>query len=994
MSLAAIIPFAPFAFLLAAASPPQTKPPATASTAKKGYLATPRAWEHESSDLKPDPCLRFGSFPNGLRYVWVQNDQPPKQLLLRLHVNVGSLNEKPEELGLAHFLEHMAFNGSKSFKAGTLVPTFQGQGIRFGSDVNAHTAFEETVYELALPDADPKRLDKALLWFRDVIDGLKLEPAEIDAEKGVVDAEQDARDNPGLELWFDRVRKLLEGSRYPRRIIIGDRAVRAKFDRKICAGFYDRWYRPENMTFVMVGDLGGVDPRPRLEKAFAEARGRGEPGEPPDLGLSGLTFAHSMFTQGFGGGGVRLVVARARAHEDRADDSKTRAAALVLAVACDMLETRLNDLVPRPFVTGSVGAGEEFHPASEIVQVTSFDGVSIALDTDLDHWRPALQTAEREVRRLLAEGFTDDELKAARERLEKQLAPAPATPPLTNDHFAETILRACNERFVPMDDRGAKETLRAAGKALDKAACLAAFRSGWERGKPMVLAFGALDLKDAAREMFEEAWKEAEGTSLTARLAFRDDLSEKAPKKEKPAPAGEGAAKAGEAGAAKPEEKPFAAAMPDAAAETAEKTLLPDLRAARLVFRNGVRAHLKQVEGLQGRFQVEVRVGEGMLALEPEKADVAKVAGLVFLEGGIEQLPIAPLREALEAAHASLDFDVDADACVFRGRSTATGGEAALRRLLETVRALLVAPAWSAKTLDEARPSLLLHAPDFDSPHFGNVVAAFDRLLVNGDRRLMPLDPSAAKTPFADVKAFVDSQLGGPVEVTIAGDLPVERQIVHLESTLGQLPPRRGPATIPEARRSAAPAKRGLRETRGVIDPIGRDCYLRVVYPAPDAIDAANERLLQLLGDVVGDRLRADVREKLGSSYSPDGRAWGDTALKGRGLVELQLQVEPAKLKVTTEACLASMENLARGGVKKDELERLRAARIGNPDALARDLGFWMRQLRRAHRSPALLEELEDLRRWYDGVTLAQLNALAKELLARDRASVLEISPR
>jgi len=126
---------------------------------------TARAWEHDSSDVPVDPRIKFGAFENGLRYAWTdQSKGEDKRVYLRLFVDVGSLVETDAEQGVAHFIEHMAFNGTKNFKAGTLVDTFQKEGIKFGHDVNAHTGFDETVYELDLPDASPERFTTALKW--------------------------------------------------------------------------------------------------------------------------------------------------------------------------------------------------------------------------------------------------------------------------------------------------------------------------------------------------------------------------------------------------------------------------------------------------------------------------------------------------------------------------------------------------------------------------------------------------------------------------------------------------------------------------------------------------------------------------------------------------------------------------------------------------------------------------------------------------------------
>jgi zinc protease len=126
-----------------------------ALTAPMGAQGSPaRPWEHESSDLPVDPRLHFGHLANGLRWVWAANSTPPSRSYLRLHVDAGSLVEEEDERGMAHFLEHMAFNGSEHFPAGTLVEWFQRRGMAFGPDLNAHTGVDQTVYEIDLPGSD------------------------------------------------------------------------------------------------------------------------------------------------------------------------------------------------------------------------------------------------------------------------------------------------------------------------------------------------------------------------------------------------------------------------------------------------------------------------------------------------------------------------------------------------------------------------------------------------------------------------------------------------------------------------------------------------------------------------------------------------------------------------------------------------------------------------------------------------------------------------
>jgi zinc protease len=134
----------------------------TASAASVGVNETP-GWPHEKSDLYPDPALVFGKLPNGFRYVLMENHEPKARVSMHLNVQAGSMSEADHEQGLAHFLEHMLFNGSTHFKPGELVKYFQNIGMEFGPDANAHTGFYETVYSFCLKETG-KILKKVLLY--------------------------------------------------------------------------------------------------------------------------------------------------------------------------------------------------------------------------------------------------------------------------------------------------------------------------------------------------------------------------------------------------------------------------------------------------------------------------------------------------------------------------------------------------------------------------------------------------------------------------------------------------------------------------------------------------------------------------------------------------------------------------------------------------------------------------------------------------------------
>ena len=156
--------------------------------------AQPR-FPHDVSNLRPDPAVRFGSLPNGLRYAVMANPEPRQRASLRLHVDVGSLHETETQRGLAHFLEHMAFNGSRQYPPGTLVEFFQRMGMNFGGDTNGSTGFDRTLYMLELPETKEATLTEGFKVLQEYADGLLLNDAEIERERGVIQSEKRTRDS-------------------------------------------------------------------------------------------------------------------------------------------------------------------------------------------------------------------------------------------------------------------------------------------------------------------------------------------------------------------------------------------------------------------------------------------------------------------------------------------------------------------------------------------------------------------------------------------------------------------------------------------------------------------------------------------------------------------------------------------------------------------------------------------------------------------------------
>ncbi len=233
---------------LTAQQPASTTAPQTA--AGSGAATAPL-----TATIPFDSQVTTGQFANGLRYYIRKNKKPEQRAELRLVVNAGSILEDRDQSGLAHFVEHMAFNGTKHFPKQETVKFLESIGMRFGPSVNAFTSFDETVYMLEVPTDKPEVLDKAFLILEDWAHNVSFAPEEIDKERGVITEEWRLRRGAGARMQDKQFPILFKGSRYAERLPIGDMEVVQSFKHERLKKFYEDWYRPELMAVVAVGDF-------------------------------------------------------------------------------------------------------------------------------------------------------------------------------------------------------------------------------------------------------------------------------------------------------------------------------------------------------------------------------------------------------------------------------------------------------------------------------------------------------------------------------------------------------------------------------------------------------------------------------------------------------------------------------------------------------------------------------------------------------------------
>lgn len=221
------------------------------------------------SPIPFDPTVKTGKLENGLTYYIKKNAKPENKVDLRLVINAGSILENDDQQGLAHFMEHMCFNGTKRFPKNKLVDYLQSIGVKFGQHLNAYTSFDETVYFLPIPSDDPEKLEKGFQIIEDWAFNAVLTPEEIDKERGVVLEEYRLGLGANKRMMGRFMPKMMHNSHYANRLPIGKKEILENFKYDKLISFYKDWYRPNLMSVIVVGDIDVATMEKKIKDHFS-----------------------------------------------------------------------------------------------------------------------------------------------------------------------------------------------------------------------------------------------------------------------------------------------------------------------------------------------------------------------------------------------------------------------------------------------------------------------------------------------------------------------------------------------------------------------------------------------------------------------------------------------------------------------------------------------------------------------------------------------------
>jgi len=372
--------------------------PSPAAAAGADAPATPAA-----PALPLDPSVTRSTSSNGFTYYLKRQKPKDQRVHLLLVVGAGSLHEEDDQRGVAHFVEHMAFNGTRRFTKQAIIDFFEKSGMTFGSDLNASTGFDRTQYQLSVPTDDPKLLETALDILEDWAQSVTFAPESVQSERSIVLSEWLTRQGMGKRVGDQTRDLLLAGSRYLEREPIGDKPTLEGMDPARLLAFYQRWYRPERMAIVAVGD---IDPK-TLEQSLQARFGKlpaGSPQTAPNAEIAvGKDPVAAVITDPEMAASSIAVLFKAPSHRLLTEaDFRQR---ILAGMAAQMLDRRLGEIAQRPDApftgaSSSIASG----------MLSKLDLFQVGARAKAGQIPQSLDVLLTEVARVQRHGYTDGEL--------------------------------------------------------------------------------------------------------------------------------------------------------------------------------------------------------------------------------------------------------------------------------------------------------------------------------------------------------------------------------------------------------------------------------------------------------------------------------------------------------------------------------------------------------------------------------------------------------
>jgi zinc protease len=909
---------------------------------------------HSSSDVQPDASVRYGLLSNGMRYAILHNSTPPAQASLKLRIDAGSLMERDDQKGLAHFTEHMAFNGTRAIPENEMMKMLERVGLQFGADSNAFTGFDQTAYELDLPNTKNETVDTSLFVLREMVSAALMTSEAIDEERGVIVGEQRIHDTPSQRVGAVQMKLLAPGQRLSDRRPIGDLEIIRTAPRERFVDFYSAYYRPSRATLIAVGDFDVDAMETKIRTAFADWRPSAPDGAEPDLGVIQQRGAETRLVVE-PGVQARMAINWIRPPEKKADTNANRIEAIQRGLGLAVLNRRFSEMAmgeDPPFL-GASGSQSDLYDS---LSVGSFSLAYNAAD-----WRRALETVEQEGRRFAMYGVTDAELqREVVERRSQRSNAAASAATRSTLQLASALLNSVNGDRVFTSPQSDLDLFEQAVNSLTPDKVNGLLKPMFEGQGPVILAASPAPI-EGGEAAITTAYQQSQLVPVSPSVIAK--------------------------AISWPYESFGKPATPTS------RTAISELGVILVQYPNGVRLNIKKTAFKDNEIQVNVRVDGGELLLSATEFSPALLMDQVLTPGGLGKLTLQELDRGLAGRTFGASGGLGERSIDFSGRTTPTD----LTLQMQILTAYLTDPGLRTNALDKMKAAYAQNLSQMDMTPSGVFQRDAEPLLAGGDaRRATPTAAQVEAITADEIRAQVGEMLKrGEVQVTVVGDIDVDAVIAAVGSTLGALPTRAShPAAAPSSlqRRLPAPSSTPVRLHHAGLPT---QALGFVAWPTTDAItDRTVARQLTLLSAILRLRVIEEIREKRSLAYSPSVMSTNSDAFPGYGYVAVTAETDPEKVSTFYSVVDDIVRDLRENPVMADELNRARLPMVERARRQRTTNDYWSSQLSEIQTKPEHAEQILHGIEALEAITPEQLQALAAKYLRDDTAWRLEVLPK
>ncbi|RJP84987.1 MAG: insulinase family protein [Desulfobacteraceae bacterium] len=915
-----------------------------------------RQWAQETSDLKPDASVIYETLPNGFRYILMKNSRPESRVSMHLYIQAGSMHEAENERGIAHFLEHMLFNGSENFKPGELVKYFQGIGMKFGPDANAHTGFYNTVYDIDLPQGDRDGLEKGLFVLRDYAAGALLPEDEIDRERGIILAEKRTRDSADYRTFEASFNFELPDALLSKRLPIGTEEVLRKADRRLLKSFYDAWYRPGKMVLILVGDFEIPIATGVIKETFGTLSARGPAVAYQNPGVINHQGIKSFYHFEPEAGSTSVSIETISPKINPPDSAELQRQRLLSAMSNYILNNRLSELLEKPdtpFTSAVTNSGN---------YLNYLEGADISAECSPDNWKATLTILEQTLRKALTYGFTKSEIDRAKKTFISGLDQTVKTAATRESrNLANQIMLSLSGNRVFQSPAQKKELLAPFIETISANDLHLALKNDWAADHRLILVTGNTDLKNQPqppenliRAVYDASHRIALEKPLEKALIGFPYL---------PTPAQKG--------------------------KIVHQETISDLGIVSVKFENNVHLLVKKTDFKANQVQAALVFGSGQSG-EPEKSPgLALISQRVVNLSGLGHLTRDELKQALAGKNTGVIFQVDEDHFALAGESVTDE----IPLMFQLYHAYLTDPGFRQDAMDLA---IAQYAQEYDALSHsidGGMMFQGARFLAGGDSRFgLPDIDTLKKHSLEDIRRWVKPALTTPpIEISVVGDLDVETVIDLAATYIGSLPARIDIQAMDKDRKPVFPKGDAITIPVPTVIPKG---IVDVAFLTGDFRDNHRNRRLSALSEVISDRMRVKIREEMGAAYSSYAYNDPSRAYPGYGLLHNVVQTDPDQSDTIINAIKSILTDIANNGVFEDELQRAIRPILTSIRERIKTNPYWLGSVMKgSSRFPAQLDWCRSFETDYATITAQELTALTKQYLKETDAATVIIVP-